>query len=498
MPKEVSFSAESHETLTLLKSLPIFKRFSDTDLLSIGKLMLRFEYAEGEYVFHEGETGKELFIVESGKLAHERHHHTIFFYTEREVFGEESMFQGRHHQYSVKAVQPTTIYSISSDALTNGQGLPLEVYANFYREVCDFMTVRSHEEEMIYREMDVLLVQDGGCAPGYNPVTAFLTEFLEQAGRRVFIAKEGFKSLVSGQQDDYRYLVYSMGLYKQLERIPGVIFSPPLREARGADFRTERYGDFKHDENIRKAAENLIQRKVKVLIGIGGNGTFKGIDRLSQLLPETVQTFFIPVTIDSDIIGTECIGQHTGVEVGAEKIRCYMADARTHHRCYIIELMGAAGGYHALHSCLGAGAHLAVLPQSNYDPVKLSQALKNRTSTVIVVAEGYKADERKSKGYQGNAAEYFRDQLLAAGLQTRQRVICEPFSRDVRGARPNNNDITLAQRMVCKLTELIKDKHNRMMPAVLSGRDYAIPFYEIRTENSVESNLAELANRLGV
>jgi len=51
---------------------------------------------------------------------------------------------------------------------------------------------------------------------------------------------------------------------------------------------------------------------------------------------EPVQTFFIPVTIDSDIDGTECIGQHTAVEAGAEKIRCFVADGYTHQRCYII------------------------------------------------------------------------------------------------------------------------------------------------------------------
>jgi hypothetical protein len=88
---------------------------------------------------------------------------------------------------------------------------------------------------------------------------------------------------------------------------------------------------------------------------------------------------------------------------------------------------------------------------------------------VIVVAEGYKAEERKAKGLKQNAAEYFRDELLAAGLQTSQRIVCEAFSRDIRGAKPNNID-----------------------------REYAIHFDEIRTENSVDSDLAQLANRLGV
>jgi len=117
---------------------------------------------------------------------------------------------------------------------------------------------------------------------------------------------------------------------------------------------------------------------------------------------------------------------------------------------------------------------------------------------VIVVAEGYKAKERKEKGSTLNAAEYLYEELKAAGLETKQRVICEGFSRDVRGARPNNMDMTLAQRMARKLTELVQEGKTQMMPAVLAGKEYAIPFSEIQTDNTVDRDLALLANRLSI
>jgi 6-phosphofructokinase len=141
---------------------------------------------------------------------------------------------------------------------------------------------------------------------------------------------------------------------------------------------------------------------------------------------------------------------------------------------------------------------LAVLPSSHPDPKKVAQSLKDREDTVIVVAEGYKKEERKKEGYKGNAAEYFLDELLAAGLQTTQKIVCEGFSRDIRGASPNNKDIMLAQQIARKLTELIIQGKSHMMPAVLSGKEFAIPFEEIRTDNSVESDLVGLANRLGI
>ena len=61
---------------------------------------------------------------------------------------------------------------------------------------------------------------------------------------------------------------------------------------------------------------------------------------------------------------------------------------------------------------------------------------------------------------------------------------------------PNNMDITLAQRMARKLCDIISDGQNRMMPAVRAGQEYSISFDKIKTDNTVESDLAQLANRL--
>ena len=351
------------------------------------------------------------------------------------------------------------------------------------------------EYKKMFSKIDVLLIQEGGCAPGYNPVTAFITYHLESMGRKVYATKEGFRSLVNGRDEDFVRLVYDPELYKKLDHIPGVIHVAPLSEAPGALLRGERFPDFVKKELQKKAAENILEREVKVIVAIGGNGTFKGISSLCDFLPTGIQIFFVPVTIDSDIAGTECIGENTGIEMGAEKIRRYMADARTHKRVYIIEMMGASSGFHALHSCLGARAHLAVLPNSKIDHKKVVEAINKREDgCVIVVAEGYKREERKKKGL--NAAEYFYQELLATGIPIKRRVVCEPFSRDIRGAPPNNQDITLAQRMAYNVARYIKAGASRLMPAVSSGREYAIPFSEIKIDNIVEEDLLVLSDRL--
>jgi 6-phosphofructokinase/CheY-like chemotaxis protein len=352
------------------------------------------------------------------------------------------------------------------------------------------------DSRRMFESIDVLLVQDGGCAPGYNPVTAFITYHLEAIGREVYATREGFKSLVNGKASDFVRLVYDPGLFKKLDHIPGVFHAAPLSEWRGAQLRSERYRDFIKESVQKKAAETIKRKNVKAIIAIGGNGTFKGIKSLCDFIPTSIQIFFVPVTIDSDIGGTECIGQNTGIEMGSEKIRCYMADARTHKRTYIIEMMGASSGFHALHSCLGSRAHLAVIPGSVIEHKKVIGALNRRDECVIVVAEGYKKDEREKRGIKDNAAEYFYRELLATGIKIKRKVVCEGFSRDIRGAAPNNQDITLAQRMAFNVAGYLKAGTSRLMPAVRSGKEYAIPFNEIRTDNMVEKGLFVLSNRL--
>lgn len=352
------------------------------------------------------------------------------------------------------------------------------------------------DAQRMFESIDVLLVQDGGCAPGYNPVTAFITYHLEGMGRQVYATREGFKSLVNGKSVDFLRLVYDPVLFKKLDHVPGVFHTAPLSEWRGAQLRSERYRDFLNESVQKKAAETIKRKHVKAIIAIGGNGTFKGIRALCEFIPTSVQIFFVPVTIDSDIAGTECIGQNTGIEMGSEKIRCYMADARTHKRTYIIEMMGASSGFHALHSCLGSRAHLAVIPNSVIEHKKVVEALNRRDECVIVVAEGYKRDERKQKDIKDNAAEYFYRELLATGVPIKRKVVCEAFSRDIRGAAPNNQDITLAQRMAFNVAGYLKAGTSRLMPAVRSGKEYAIPFNEIGTDNMVEKDLLVLSNRL--
>ncbi|MCB0282157.1 MAG: 6-phosphofructokinase [Calditrichae bacterium] len=495
MPGELPLNKEDLHLIKMLKSVRTLRHLNDNEIKEVIGSSKRYKYENGETIFSEGEIGTAVYIVLDGIFVIEKYGQVLKVLNKGDLFGEIALIDERPRTGTVKAKSNGMLLVLDKEQIQTGETMSASALMKIYRGFSELITSYIREGDTLYDEMDVLIIQDGGCAPGYNPVTGYIAEFLEKMGRQIFVAAQGFKSVVQNKSADYRCLIYDYNRYRQMDHIRGVLFAPPLRAARGADFRTERYPQFKEEKNQELAIRAIKERKVKIVIGVGGNGTFAGIYEMSKKLPD-VSFYFIPVTIDSDIWGTSCIGEFTGVEVGAEKIRGYMADARTHGRCYIVEMMGAHGGYHALHSCLGAGAHLAVLPSSNYNIDKLAKVINPRSETVIVVAEGYKIKLRREEGYLGNAAEYFRDELIKAGLDTQQKVICEAFSRDIRGAMPNNMDITLAQRMARKICDLITDGIKNVMPAVRAGQEYNIPFDDIRTDNSVESTLANLANRL--
>ncbi len=496
MPKELKFNYTDPAIYSMIKNTTPFKTLSKEEIKKFIPFLKKYQYKAEEIVVNEGDIGKSAYIVESGEFLLEKMDRTMKVFSAGDFFGEIALLDKRPRLGTVKSINTSTIFSFEGKYLERPDCIPPEMAIKIIKGFARLVTSYMREGTALYREMEVLLIQDGGCAPGYNPATAFISEYFEKMGKKVFICAHGFRSLIHDKIKDYRSLIYDRDLYKKFEHIPGVEFSPPLREARGGNYRSERFPEFESDKMQQIAAKNILGRKVKILVGIGGNGTLAGMSALSDLLPEDIQVFFVPVTIDSDIFGTDCIGEFTGVDVGSEKLRCYMADARTHDRFYFIEMMGAQGGYHALHSCLGAGAHLAVLPSSNYDIKKIVKSLKKQKNCVIVIAEGYKRQKRRKEKYKGNAAEFFRDELLKGGLKTKRKIVCEPFSRDIRGASPNNLDIMLAQSMARNLSNLVEDNRTRQMPARLSGVEYNIPFREIVTDNSVESNLAVLANRL--
>jgi 6-phosphofructokinase len=349
----------------------------------------------------------------------------------------------------------------------------------------------------------LLLIFDGGNAPGYSSVAVALTEEGVRRGWEVWAATQGFRSLTRDATSQLRFerlIIARSQRYSLLSKgIPVRTMGRRVLDA-GSDFRSERYLGF-HDEQNRKDAAALIgEQGFSHVIGVGGNGTFEGMKALLPHLDRKPQVGFINVSIDNDLGGDRAIGFLTGVEAGATIARALYEDAYTHKRVYLLEMMGNRGGRHVLHCGVAARAHLVVLPFFHFpDEIveEIAGALKRAEHALVVIAEGYERDARKESGV--SASEYLKRQLERAGLvdTPAKRVIAEPFSRYLRGVRPAFADVSAAYLKASLLFGAFESGETEVMPYVLAANDVGLRrFPEIPREDGVETPFLPLLSRM--
>lgn len=87
-------------------------------------------------------------------------------------------------------------------------------------------------------------------------------------------------------------------------------------------------------------------------------------------------------------------------------------------------------------------------------------------------------------------------QLVHTGALASIKVVTESWSRDLRGALPNNVDTFLSQVMAREIARLVDTDANPAMVTVLNGSVDSVPLADIATDNSVDLRLIALANSL--
>ncbi len=114
------------------------------------------------------------------------------------------------------------------------------------------------------------------------------------------------------------------------------------------------------------------------------------------------------------------------------------------------------------------------------------------------MSEGYCRLQRETARFAGSAADWLLSQLRATGRMDERlrRVVCEPFSRDIRGVSVNNSDVVLSRRFALVVAELATEGKSHLMPTVTGGGTGAIRFDKVETDNTVSPDDEKLANRL--
>jgi 6-phosphofructokinase 1 len=300
------------------------------------------------------------------------------------------------------------------------------------------------------------VLTSGGDAPGMN------------AAIRAVVRTALYRNLkVTGVLQGYTGLISSTFEELDAKSVGNIL------QRGGTILKTGRSKDFLKPEFRAKAAENIKKQGIDALVCIGGDGTFKGANALSQ--EHQIPVIGIPGTIDNDIYGTDySIGFDTALNTALEAIDKIRDTAFSHDRLFIVEVMGRDSGFIALNVGLACGAEEIFIPES---PLSIESVIEHinksikrgKLSSILVTAEGQKPGRaydlaeaiRKKSGYEAKVC-------ILGHLQ--------------RGGSPTAQDRILASRLGASAVEGLLVGKTGIMIGVQNDQIITLPLSEVVTK----------------
>jgi 6-phosphofructokinase 1 len=224
----------------------------------------------------------------------------------------------------------------------------------------------------MFRKIAVLT--SGGDAPGMNPAIRAVVRTALESDCKIFGINNGYDGIFE----------------ESIEELSGRILSGMIDRG-GTILQSSRCQRFYDPASVDKAVIQLQKMGVQGLVVIGGEGSLTGA---RELYRRGFPVIGIPASIDNDIAGTEmAIGADTAANTIMQLIDRIRDTARSHRRCFLIEVMGRNSGYLALTTAISCGAEVAVIPEYAYNMSRIIELLKSRfqqmrDNSIIVLAEG--------------------------------------------------------------------------------------------------------------
>ena len=175
----------------------------------------------------------------------------------------------------------------------------------------------------------IAVLTSGGDAPGMNAATRAVVRTALAKGMKVKGILKGYNGLLNEEIID----MDASSVSDTIDRGGTLLY-------------TARCLEFIDPEYQKKGAEVCRKHGIEGLVVIGGDGSFKGAQKLSAL---GINTIGVPGTIDLDIACTEyTIGFDTAINTAMQAIDKIRDTSTSHERCSIIEVMGRNAGHIAL------------------------------------------------------------------------------------------------------------------------------------------------------
>lgn len=306
------------------------------------------------------------------------------------------------------------------------------------------------------------VLTSGGDAPGMNAAIRAVVRAAIASGLQVKGIRRGYAGLLEEDIVD----MDTMSVTDIVQRGGTILF-------------TSRCKEMMTTEGQKQAADICRKNGIDGIVVIGGDGSFRGAQKLSE---NGINTIGVPGTIDLDIACTEyTIGFDTACNTAMEAIDKVRDTSASHERCSIIEVMGRTAGHIALWCGISNGSEYVLIPERIDEDAEQEIIEKIRSKRrigkkhhIIVNAEGVGDSHAMAERIEA-----------ATGIETRATVI----GHIQRGGNPSCRDRVYASAMGARAVDLLLEgKTNR----VVAYRDGEFCDYDIDEALGMTKDIDEL------
>lgn len=316
----------------------------------------------------------------------------------------------------------------------------------------------------------IAVLTSGGDAPGMNAAIRAVVRSGMDRGWSVLGVADGFAGLIEGS---FR----TVG-----DRdVAGII------QRGGTVLGSARCPAMHTDAGLARATKALAREQVDALVVIGGNGSQAGAHALAGC---GVSVVGVASTIDNDLAGCDVtIGVTTALDIALEALDRLKVTASSHHRAFLVEVMGRDCGYLALMAAIAGGAEAVGIPELPSSAAAVANAVRDayrrgKAHALVVVAEG-----------MPGGAEALAHQLAAHDLGFDVRVT--KIGHVQRGGAPGAFDRILASRTGAAAVDAIARGERGVLVGIRNSAVVATPLGEIAGRiKAIDPSLFELARVL--
>ncbi len=294
------------------------------------------------------------------------------------------------------------------------------------------------------------ILTSGGDAPGMNAAIRAVTRTCLNRNIKVYGVKLGYKGLHEGD-----FMEFDSHSTRNIINIGGTFL------------KSARFPEFKDPEVRKQAIEKMKEVGMEALIVIGGDGSYNGALKLTEM---GINCIGIPGTIDNDIPDTDfTIGFDTALNTIVDALDRLRDTSSSHQRCTILEVMGRRCGDLAVHAGLACGAEMIITSESGFDESEIIETLQrskvsDKKHALVVITEHITDVHELAKRVED-----------ATGFETRANVL----GHMQRGGRPSARDRVLASRMGVKAVELLEEGKGGLCVSDVKGEIVGLPIAEV-------------------